>query len=54
MKTLTRKTRPAAKPVTLLALQEQEAWLAELEARKAARPLPLEPHWAAQVTRWGA
>lgn len=46
MQSLTRK--PVIKPVVLsqLALAEDQAWQAELAARKAARPLPTKPSWA--------
>ena len=54
MKTLTRKPRPAAKVLSLVAQAEEQAWQAELAARKAARPLPAKPSWAAQAARWSA
>lgn len=46
MQSLNRK--PVVKPVVLsqLALAEEQAWQAELAARKAARPLPTKPTWA--------
>ena len=46
MKSLIRKTLPKTSPISELALIEQEAWMAELAARKAARPLPTKPTWA--------
>jgi hypothetical protein len=54
VKNLTRKPRPAAKVLTLVAQAEEAAWQAELAARKAARPLPTKPHWAAKAARWSA
>jgi hypothetical protein len=46
VKNLVRK--PVVKPAILsqLALAEDQAWQAELAARKAARPLPTKPTWA--------
>jgi len=46
MQSLTRK--PTVKPFILsqLALAEDQAWQAELAARKAVRPLPTKPTWA--------
>lgn len=46
MQSLNRK--PVVKPAVLsqLALAEEQAWQAELAARKAARPLPTKPTWA--------
>jgi hypothetical protein len=52
MKTLKRAARPVAKVLSYVAQQEQEAWLAELAARKAARPLPLQPAWVAEAAKW--
>ena len=46
MHTLIRKSLPKASPLTELAWLEQEAWEAELAARKNARPLPTKPVWA--------
>ena len=46
MQSLIRKSLPKSSPVTELARLEQQAWEAELAARKAARPLPTKPTWA--------
>ena len=52
MRSLDRQPRPAARPMTELALLEQQAWEMERAARYAARPLPAQPAWAAQAARW--
>ena len=54
MQSLNRKSsiKPAA--ITQLALMEQQEWEMELAARKAARPLPLQPHWVSKAAKWSA
>jgi hypothetical protein len=52
VRSLDRQPRPAASPVSQLALLEQQAWEAERAARYAARPLPTQPTWAEQAARW--
>lgn len=52
MKSLKRVARPVIKWADELQLMEAEAWQLELQARKAARPLPLQPAWAAQAAKW--
>ena len=52
MKSLKRAARPVAKPLGVLAMMEAEAWYAELQARKEAKPLPLQPGWVAVAAKW--
>ena len=52
MKSLKRAARPVAKPLGVLAMMEAEAWYAELQARKEAKPLPLQPAWVAVAAKW--
>ena len=54
VKNLTRKPLTQGRPLNSLAAQELEGWQQELAARKAARPLPTQPSWAAQASKWGA
>ena len=49
MKTLDRKPLPKTSTLSQLALMEQQAWMAELTARKAVRPIPTQPAWAAPI-----
>ena len=51
MKSLKRAARPIAKWATELQQMEADAWHAELQCRKAARPLPLQPAWVAEAAK---
>jgi len=52
MKSLNRAARPVIKWATELQQIEADAWQLELQARKAARPLPMQPAWVAKAAKW--